>query len=232
MDRLKNPKWVRELLFMKLCIHGVASVLWYSVINYPNRELDDYIGVSYGRNLKYFYECDIVRKIKSKPRNFIEKIVQRCKNVPVISLGDAMWKNILMMNEDIYKEIDSDNGNSIEFSEMHLPSLLSIKEQIDGMVPIAAVFLLYSIGEILSHTNRIDLLDKWYGIIEKTKIDNLDKIIYSLKKSDLVIDIYIPNVILDIVVSYLTRVLIPKGELIQILLDSIKEDKLYDLPFV
>jgi len=197
--------WVRSLAALVISMDIVFDVmkLWNDDLTARLRA-----GAAYDRVIAAFPCHELIKKIKncrSEYRRDPYKAVQfLCSDSDVLNVPSIAWRHTILRSNDIFHEIDNPLA-IVNFNPLQLSSLLNEEYFHDAVessvIPLARGFFLYSIGEILVDYGEVDLINSWYRIVQaKEPIFMTKMVIPKPNLSDIQIDI--PTVLLQIIVSY------------------------------
>ncbi|AYV81722.1 MAG: hypothetical protein Harvfovirus55_11 [Harvfovirus sp.] len=195
-----QPKWVRSLAAMVISFHVVYEAIRFRGAHFsPSAVLPAIRSV--GSALKWTLLNFSVVKLQRKIRGFEDRVVNMCHNIKTQDRPSHALRQIILLRDDIDREIDSEPSDIVNFDPKLLFGLLDIDKCLDGVLPLAQGFYLYAVGEIFIAYGNEKLIDRWRRIVLERKEQYLREMII-LKPSEVHIQIDMPVVLIGIIVSY------------------------------
>jgi len=210
-----HPKWVRSLAAMLVgwdivqdninlrthlprsdfeYIRSIAGVGFYHpFFNLPFMKLKKVIKYGCGRN------------VENKSPDPYTNVDLVCLGLNVLDRPCGVWRQTILLGEDIVREIDTMSPDMVCFDETMLPSLLNLVVCCAGflhdMIPLARGFLLYGLGETLIDYGKVEMIDRWYEIVREKQPSYFEHmVIPKPNRSD--VQIGVPDVLIGIIISY------------------------------
>ncbi|AYV81769.1 MAG: hypothetical protein Harvfovirus60_2 [Harvfovirus sp.] len=204
---LIRPKWVRSLATMVVSCDIVKGAMAYWNDGAPRTLPLRYVlwkdGLAFDSCMMNFPIEELTRKILDDRTTdgVFSKVLSACGSGDIDRTAVA-WKEAIRRSDEIFHEIDTAPLDAISFDQKKLPLLLDIDRCIDffdKIAPPVRGFLLYSVGETLVNYGAAKLIDRWYEIV-KGSVYLTNMIIQEPTLAD--IQINIPKVLIEIIVSY------------------------------
>ena len=196
------PKWIHPIIVMHMTYHAVHEGFWeYNSSQEWISSGGGFLGLYDGFTHSWVISW-LISKREFIDTPFYQKVSEYCYNWYPDMLR-IRWKKALNNLKILDETIDTfppDHFNKID--QTYLPILLRIKNRSNGMLPMVHGFFLYCIGQTFECAGRDDLLGKWYDIAQQTPAILNMMVTPKLKITDL-IDLDIPTVLLDIIISYI-----------------------------
>ena len=159
-----------------------------------------------------FYFID---KIRTDCAYIYEKIYGKIVLVPWCE-PKQIWNEIISYNDDMRRVVENMDPDKIKFDKNPLYDLLRINDFV-RLLPNGHGYLLYCVGEIFNNSERYDLLHEWHQNLERNQKQFLNIMVADkIKRSDLQIDI--PLVLIDIIITYTIVELNPRKDVMAYLL--------------